>query len=180
MRVVANLARTDLAKAGIGSGRYGFDIIIPGGLSPLARHVLHVRREADGAELPGSPAVIEAAGGFDAGLQQAVASAVAAIGTGDDRDRALSFILEQAERLRQQRADVDGRRAERLVQRRLRLRWGPQAEVAPGVRREFRGGRGNRRRRGGLRGADRLRRGLLRRAVLCLRGGRAAPSGGVF
>ena len=49
-RVLANLARADLADAGIGSGRHGFDIIIPGGLSPLARHVIQVRREADGAE----------------------------------------------------------------------------------------------------------------------------------
>ena len=35
-RVLANRSRADLADAGIGSGRHGFDVIIPGGLSPLA------------------------------------------------------------------------------------------------------------------------------------------------
>jgi glycosyltransferase involved in cell wall biosynthesis len=131
MRVLANLARTDLAEAGIGSGRYGFDIIIPGGLSPLARHVLHVRREADGAELPGSPAVIEAAGGFDAGLRRAIANAVTAIGPDDDRDDALRFILEQADRLLQQRADAESRRIQRLAHRRLTGNWGRPAPDAP-------------------------------------------------
>ena len=64
-RVLANRSRADLADAGIGGGRHGFDLIIPGGLSPLSRHVIQVRRETDGAELPGSPAVIEAADAFD-------------------------------------------------------------------------------------------------------------------
>ena len=38
-RVLANLHRPDLEEAGFG-GRHGFDIIVPGGLSPLARHVI--------------------------------------------------------------------------------------------------------------------------------------------
>jgi glycosyltransferase involved in cell wall biosynthesis len=130
-RVLANLARADLADAGIGSGRHGFDIIIPGGLSPLARHVIQVRREADGAEIPGSPAVIEAAGAFDAGLQQAIALAVAAIRPDDDQDRVLSFMLEQADRLLQQRADAEAHRTERLTDRRLHRRWGDLARNAP-------------------------------------------------
>ena len=129
-RVLANIARADLAEAGIGSGRHSFDVIIPGGLSPLVRHVIQVRREADGAEMPGSPAVIEAAGGFDAGLQQAIASAVAAVGPGDDQQRMLSFILAQADRLMQQRADAEGRRTERLTCRQMHRRWGKLAEDA--------------------------------------------------
>jgi hypothetical protein len=130
-RVLANRARDDLSAAGIGDGRHGFDIVIPGGLSPLARHVIQVRREADGAELAGSPAVIEAASGFDASLRQAVASAVAAAGPADDRDHMLSFMLAQADRLLQQRADAVGRRAERLTWRQFHRRWGPLAENAP-------------------------------------------------
>ncbi len=128
-RVVANVARDDLAAAGIGDGRHGFDLLIPGGLSPLVRHVIQIRRDTDGAELPGSPAVIEAAGTFDAGLQRAVAGAVAATASDDDRQRVLSFMLEQTERLLQQRADADARRAERMIHQRLARRLGPQAEA---------------------------------------------------
>jgi autotransporter passenger strand-loop-strand repeat protein len=126
-RVVANVARADLAAAGIGDGRHAFDIIIPGGLSPLARHVIRVTRESDGAELPGSPAVIEAAGAFDADLQQAVARAVASLGPDDDRQRVLSFILAQAERLREIHADTEAHRTAQLAHRRMNRRAGPDA-----------------------------------------------------
>ena len=131
-RVLANRARADLADAGIGSGRHSFDIIIPGGLSPLARHVIQVRREADGAELQGSPVVIEAAGSFDAGLREAIARAVAAVGPGDDQERVLSFILAQADQLAQRHADADGRRTERLGYRQIRRRLGALADAVPG------------------------------------------------
>jgi hypothetical protein len=113
--------------------------MIPGGLSPLERHVIQVMRETDGAEISGSPAVIEAAGGFDAGLQQAIAGAVAAVGPGDDQEHMLRFILEQADQLLQRRADAEGRRAERLAYQQFRDRCGPLAEQAadaadPGLR----------------------------------------------
>ncbi len=64
--VLANRLRPDLAKAGVGDGRHGFQLAIPGGLPPDRRHVIHVRHAADGAELQHSPAVIEAADRFDA------------------------------------------------------------------------------------------------------------------
>jgi hypothetical protein len=70
-RVLSNMYRPDLEATGHGNGRYGFDIAIPGGLSPLTRHVIQVRREADGADLVGSPRMIEASDAFDAGLEQA-------------------------------------------------------------------------------------------------------------
>ncbi len=104
-RVVANLYRSDLAQAGLGSGRHGFEVAIPGGLSPLERHVVQVRRESDGSELPGSPAVIEAAGMFDSTLESIVSRAVAAVAEGD-QGRVMNFMLEQAARLAQQMADV--------------------------------------------------------------------------
>ena len=103
------------------------------------RHVIQVRREADGAELPGSPAVIEAAGGFDADLQQTIANAVAAVGADDDQDRVLSFMLQQADRLLQQRADAEAQRTGRLAHRDSPAP-GPLGTRRPGQRRPRIGG----------------------------------------
>jgi hypothetical protein len=135
-RLLANRYRLDLEQAGMGNGRHGFDIAIPGGLSPMARHILQVRREKDGAELLGSPIVIEAADSFDAALEYAVANAVAALGSGGEQDRVLSFIVAQAEKLLQQSADADGGRAKRLAHQQFRRRWGAQTDdtVEPGLR----------------------------------------------
>jgi autotransporter passenger strand-loop-strand repeat protein len=130
-RVLANLARDDLATAEIGTGRHGFDLLIPGGLSPLVRHVIQVRRDSDGAELAKSPAVIEAAGAFDASLERAIANAVAAAASRDDQEHVLSFMLQQADRLVQQRADADARRRERMFRQRLVRRLGPSVPDAP-------------------------------------------------
>ena len=46
-------------QPGIGDGRHGFDIALPGGLLPEGRHVLHLRCAETGAPVPGSPIVIE-------------------------------------------------------------------------------------------------------------------------
>jgi len=132
-RVLANRFRPDLARAGIGSGRFAFDVVIPGGLSPLERHVIQVGRETDGADISGSPAVIEAAGSFDADMQHAIANAVAAVGP-DDQQRVLSFILQQADRLVQQRADADGRRTERFAYQQSLHRSGRPATPDPSLR----------------------------------------------
>ncbi len=135
-RVLANLHRADLEQAGVGNGRHGFDIIIPGALSPLARHVVQIRAELDGFDLPGSPFVLEPANSFDATLRQAVANAVASVAASGEQERVLSFILAQADRLRQQRADADGKRAERAAARQLQRRLGPDAgDIAEPARR---------------------------------------------
>jgi len=136
-RVLANGYRADLAAAGVGTGWHGFDLAIPGGLSPLARHVIQVRRERDGAELPGSPWVIEQADSFGAELEQAVAQAVAAVGSADERQRVLSFIAAQAHRLLQQQADAESGREARQLARRLQRQTGPALGTlpsAPGLR----------------------------------------------
>jgi hypothetical protein len=65
-RVVADRFRGDLRDAGLGDGRHGFELAIPGGLSPVGRHVISVRFLQDGTELTGSPKLIEAADRFDA------------------------------------------------------------------------------------------------------------------
>ncbi len=129
VRILANADRPDVRAAGHGSGRHGFDIAIPGGLSPLTRHVLEVRRESDGAPLPGAPAVIEAANSFDAALEGAVTRAVAGL-DGADGDRVLSFLLAQTERLLQDRARDESGLARRDALRQFRRRWGRDAAAA--------------------------------------------------
>ncbi len=133
-RVLANRYRADLRERGIGDGRHGFEVVIPGGLSPLSRHVISVQREADGRPLPNAPAVIEAATGFDGALEQAVAQAVAALGDGAAQERVLHFMMAQADSLRQRLADTQGGRAVRLAQRQAHRRWGPGADPAPQLR----------------------------------------------
>jgi glycosyltransferase involved in cell wall biosynthesis len=134
-RILANRLRPDLQQSGIGTGAYGFDITIPGGLSPLTRHLIEVRRVSDGAALPGSPVVLETADRFDAGLEQAVAAAVAALPAGEEQTRVLSFMLAQAEQLAKARADADGQRQARETRAKDKRRWGPHATPgAPGLR----------------------------------------------
>ncbi len=126
-RVLANRYRPDLAAAGIGRGYHGFEWPIPGGLSPLVRHVIAARRDSDGSELPGSPHVIEAADNFDPALQQAVSRAIDALQPDATQDHVLSFMLAQTERLLQQRADAQGQRAARHRLHQFRRRWGHAA-----------------------------------------------------
>ncbi len=131
-RVIANRYRKDLAVAiGTGTGHNAFGYDIPVALDPLVRHVIQVRRERDGAELPGSPCVIAASGDFGADLEQAVAGAVEALDRADACDRALGFLVAQADRLLQKMADIDSQRAERLSYRQFLRRWGAQPEAAP-------------------------------------------------
>jgi glycosyltransferase involved in cell wall biosynthesis len=138
-RALANAYRQDLKDAGFGDGRRAFRINIPGGLSPMSRHVIQVKRAHDGADIPGSPAVIEAAGTFDTMLQRTLANTIAAL-EGDERQLdALSFLTGQLERLLALRADSDGRASKRRAYKQFRRRWGPQAAAItdmpnPGLR----------------------------------------------
>ncbi len=113
-RILANRHRPDLVASGVGTGRHAFEFAVPGGLSPLARHVISVRRESDGTDLSGSPSVIETAETFDADLEAGISRAVAALAPGDARRaNVLSFLAAQADRLLQAQADEDARRAAR-------------------------------------------------------------------
>ncbi len=133
---LANRYRKDLANAGIGDGRHAFAVTIPGGLSPSARQTIQVRRVSDGAEIPRSPRVLEAAGGFDAGLEQTVARAVAAV-PAEEADRVASFLVAQTDLLLRQRAAAEGQHEARQTHRSFRRRWGsslpPDGAVPPGA-----------------------------------------------
>ncbi len=58
-RVLANAYRADLAAAGHGFGRHGFELEAP---ELASGSVVEVLRETDGAPLPGGPFVISRAG----------------------------------------------------------------------------------------------------------------------
>jgi hypothetical protein len=123
-QVLANRYRRDLEKAGIGTGRHSFVFNIPGGLSPEIRHVIHVRMAADGRDIDHSPWVIEASTRFDAGLERSIANAVDGLVPGPEQDRVLDFMVAQADRLLQQRAEAEGQRAARQAHRQFVRRWG--------------------------------------------------------
>jgi hypothetical protein len=130
-RVLANRYRFDLRAAGIGEGRHSFDVTIPGGLTPLRRHVISIKRDRDGAELHGSPIVIDAASTFDAALERSLADAVTALGSsGAEAARVLEFMAGQMSRLCDLRAGVDARREARHAAREFHRRWGPGADGA--------------------------------------------------
>ena len=133
---LANRFRADLADAGMADGRVSFDLTIPGGLSPLARHVIQVKLARTGRDIPGSPRVLEAATSFDAALERTVADAVAAVAGPVDRARVLSFMAAQAERLCQSHDDDEGQGPARRSFRDRRRRAGPAggAIAAPALR----------------------------------------------
>jgi glycosyltransferase involved in cell wall biosynthesis len=134
--LLANRYRKDLEQAGIGDGRYAFEMRFPGGLSPLERHVIHVQHDEDKRELPGSPFVIEASNGFDEALENAVTKAVEALAVGNDQDRALRFLTSRTERLRQKRGELDGQSNARLAYREFRRKGAasPHTFPDPGLR----------------------------------------------
>jgi glycosyltransferase involved in cell wall biosynthesis len=127
-RVLANRYRGDLEAAGIGDGRHAFELPILNGLSPLPDQQIQVQREADGAELPGSPLTRPAANRFDAAIEESFAGILAGAAAGAAEDRALAFLTQQTDRLLARRAARHGGRAEREAHRLFRRRWGRQVE----------------------------------------------------
>jgi glycosyltransferase involved in cell wall biosynthesis len=118
-QMVADCYRTHLVQAGLGPGYHGFDFTVPAGLLLSSRQVITVVRARDGAELPGSPVTIEAVGDRDAPLPCRL----------EFQNPVMSFMMAQAERLADQRADITRLPAKRpiqgAVQRRPALRPGP-------------------------------------------------------
>jgi hypothetical protein len=110
-RVLADKHRPDLAQSGINSGYQGFALWLQHGLSPLARHVIRVRRAADGCELPGSPRVLEARDvpDFLRSPELVPALRTAALGAADDAtlDQLLDSLRRGISEVRQVRTERD-------------------------------------------------------------------------
>ena len=104
--LLARVFREDLLKAGIGDGCHSFWLYLPQRLSPLADHVLRIRRLSDGAELPGSPRTIPREEMPVEAARQTIAlalNAAAAAAGPAELDALIGFLAEQAVLLLQQR-----------------------------------------------------------------------------
>ncbi|NHO34101.1 glycosyltransferase [Acetobacter fallax] len=128
-RVIANGQRPDVMKSMQGTERCGFDVILPDLLSPFTRHVIEVRREADGALLGGSPAVLENVDSFDPAMEALIIRAIDALRNVADQERAMSFLLARVDQLAQKRADTLSARPERERESRLRRLGRMSADV---------------------------------------------------
>jgi hypothetical protein len=108
-RVLADKHRPDLAH--ISDGFHGFALWLQHGLSPLTRHVIRVRRAADGCELPGSPRVLEPRDvpDFLRSPELVPALRTAALGAADDEalDQLLDSLRQGINEVRQVRAERD-------------------------------------------------------------------------
>jgi O-antigen biosynthesis protein len=96
MKVSADQFRPDLAAAGMGTGHHGFVIRDLGGVLPLSRHVLRVRRASDGKDLPRSPTSISRNvldRGAMAFMSDVVFSAIEAARKPDDLSQPLGHLL---------------------------------------------------------------------------------------
>lgn len=123
-RLVANLYRPDLEAAGIGSGRHAFDWSFPEPLSMLQQQVIHVRREFDGADVPGSPVTLQPPLEFDASTETSLSGLLARYGRADEIERKIHFLADELSRLIENKADRDSGRYLRRRNRDLLRRWG--------------------------------------------------------
>ncbi len=121
-RVLANVYREDLERNGIGDGRYSVSVKLTG-ISPLSAHVLHVIREDDGVDMPGSPIDIPAVMTFDAKLMDEVAKSLS---EGADEAELLvraGFLAQQVDRLLQASSDKRADRPHHMSRHQFRVRW---------------------------------------------------------
>ena len=132
-RVIANQHRPDLKQAGFGDGRFGFDLLIPAPMSAHERHIIQVRREADGTELIGSPVVLEASGTFDDDLRELLRQVAGGVQTNDERETILAFLAQIADDLLTDHARAQGGQEQHDHYRRLARRHGSEVDVKPRV-----------------------------------------------
>ena len=128
-RVLANVYRQDLERAGIGNGRHGFMLKLEG-LSPSVPHNVRITRETDGQDVPGSPAVIPPSLRFDTEFQQHLAKMLSDAETDEELAARAAFLAQQADRLLQLRADRRTNRMERTGHRQFRARWSGRGAAA--------------------------------------------------
>ena len=122
-RLLANRYRADLERAGIGSGRHGFELQLSTSLTPFEKHVVRVRREPDGTDLAQSPVTIEPTQAFDAGVQAPLSDFLQRSGSAADAVARIDFLVTQVDALLQKLADHDSKRIERGHYRQLLQRW---------------------------------------------------------
>ncbi|MBF0891381.1 glycosyltransferase [Gluconobacter sp. LMG 1744] len=89
---IANRFREDLKECGIGTGYHGFIIILPELLSPHICNTVRVIRD-DGAELQGSPVIIEAVSIFDPDILWFMQLAAKRVGNNEERERISEILL---------------------------------------------------------------------------------------
>lgn len=107
VRVRATKDRPDVAAAGFGDGRSGFDVRLPRPLCSAERHEIHVRRAVDKAPLRGSPRLVPAAvdgPAARAALKEAVAIGLSSAAGAADLDALLVELDHEVERVRQWRS----------------------------------------------------------------------------
>lgn len=112
--VTANRFRRDLAEAGMGDGRCGFEFTFPRRLAPTDRHELRIARASDAAPLSGSPLLLDPACRFsptlEADLEQLLARGLRAAQIDQngraDLDRMMAFFGRQMELIGQARTGV--------------------------------------------------------------------------
>ncbi|GAL98849.1 glycosyltransferase [Acetobacter tropicalis NRIC 0312] len=132
-RSIANGRRPDVADAGAGPERCGFDLFFVPSLSPLTRQIIEIRNERTGALL-GQPVIVEAADQFDSDLEQVVHRAIGSVQDAKDHDRVLSFLSAQMERLKQSHANHrSGRRQNDVQRERSRRGLAPPEKRSPSV-----------------------------------------------
>jgi len=125
IRFLANMMRPDLADAGIGTGRYGFQLHFPKPLNPRKPHSVAIRRVSDGAELPNSPWELAVSAAAEPQALEAVSALIsadieAAAGQSDQLQSLSRFLVLQADRVLQAGADIDNGRRDRDL---FRKRW---------------------------------------------------------
>ncbi|HUZ64127.1 MAG TPA: Hint domain-containing protein [Acetobacteraceae bacterium] len=136
-RLVADQPRPDVAEAGIGNGRCGFDLRIAPLLSPFRNHVIHLRRAQDGAELPCSPMLVPAVAAFDPAARlrfdAALRAAAACTGSVQALDEMVHFLAGQTDQLLQERANLAGG-VDHPAAGMLRQRWADRTLPPPADR----------------------------------------------
>jgi hypothetical protein len=130
-RVLANRLRPHLHATGQTDGRHGFELSVDPPLSPLASHVIAIRREQDGAHIPGSPVVLTQAAHFDRSMQGQLAALLTDAADLPELEERLAFLAAQAETLLQRHATLtrSAQATDRIEAH--RFRWGTQAAQAP-------------------------------------------------
>jgi len=132
-RILANLFRKDLALAGKGVGQCAFEFDFLGGLSPFEPHDIRVRRESDGADLEGSPAVIEPTRAIDASARDYLSFLFAQAKTAGDIQSTIDFMAAETAKLMRRLTEIDGKTVERQAYQQFLSRWRrrlPDAEAA--------------------------------------------------